>query len=168
MGVNMGKKKRVILIFCVALIATFIYLSNNYVLNLTPSQPLGFYQKLPFKGSIKRGELVLFTPTKQAMDYIKKNKLMKENNLLLKNVGAISGDKVIISKEKLIINGQYIGEIYQKNSQGKPLPKLRGEVIILSKEFFPLGQNDQSFDGRYYGTVPINLIKFKAKPAWLF
>ena len=118
-------------------------IEKQYYINLTPSEPLGIYKKILFDGKLKKG-----IP-------------------LLKEVRGIAGDQYTISSDGLLINGDYIGQVLEQDTQGKPLPKLRGRFVIKPGYFLSISTySKKSFDGRYFGVVSVKSIIGKAIPFW--
>lgn len=135
----------------------------RYYLNLSPSVPLGLYKLIPLKGQLRVGELVIFEVPKPARPYVHGRGWLPEGWLLMKKVGALPGDKVTITNDLLKINGLDVGPIYELDSEGKPLPQIRDDFHVPARHFLPVATGIQnSFDGRYFGPVPVSLIKGKA------
>jgi type IV secretory pathway protease TraF len=75
----------------------------------------------------------------------------------------------MIANDRMMINQEYIGPIFKRDSQGKPLPEIRGSFRIKPGCFLPLATAiPNSFDGRYFGSVPMRLIVGKAKLVLIF
>lgn len=154
----------VILFFLLLQIASF-YWTPRYYFNISASEPLGLYRKIPFNGKLKRGELVLMKVPPGARAYVYGRKWLPPGCLLLKNVGALPGDEYRISDTTFEINQCYIGPISRFDSHRKPLPRLRGIFRVPNGYFLPVSQYiPNSFDGRYFGPVPYGLIQGKAVP----
>ena len=152
-----------------ALFLLYLFAHDKFYLNFTISEPSGIYQKIPFNGILKKGELVLFEAPKAAKPYLYGRKWLKPGTLLLKNVGALPGETYQINESVILINGQYIEPIYHYDHQGQPLPKLRGSFTIKPGYFLPLSTYaKKSFDGRYFGQVSIKKIIGKAKLIYQF
>lgn len=138
-------------------------LTPSYYINFSNSEPLGIYRLIPFDGSLKRGDRVVMKPPKQALPYIYGRCWLPDGWLLIKNVGALPGDSLLISDKAIYINGQFTGPVSQHDSQGMPLPRLRGCFKIDRGLFLPISTYiPNSFDGRYFGPVPFGLIRGKA------
>ena len=135
--------------------------------NATASLPTGFYLAWPF-GEIKRGDLVIYTPTKATRDMaLERGYIEKEDTSLLKRVAALGGDHYRISKQNIFfVEGKYIGMVSEKDSKERPLPQLarEHEYIVPPGDFLPVGDASRSFDGRYTGTVPLSAIKTRVVP----
>ena len=105
----------------------------------------------------------------QARPYVYGRGWLPNGGLLLKNLQALPGDLVSITNDRIMINQQYYGPVFSKDSQGRPLPELRGLFRIQPGYFLPLATAvPDSFDGRYFGPVPLWLIMGEAKPVLLF
>lgn len=119
-----------------------IYLLNNpeprFYLNLSNSEPVGLYQKIPFEGCLNIGELVFMEVPAGSRPYIYGRGWLPKGWPLLKNVGALVGDRVTISNEAVTINDSYAGPVYETDRNGAPLPRLRGEMYIPAAHFFPI------------------------------
>jgi conjugative transfer signal peptidase TraF len=161
----------------IVIIAIFVLLAGvvlavrkaPYYLNLSDSEPWGIYQLTPFDGRLIAGELVFMEVPDQARPYVYGRGWLPEGALLLKNIGAVPGDKVIVDDHHIAVNGRYIGPISMQDHEGKPLPRLRGFLKIQSGLFLPISNRiPNSFDGRYFGPVPLRLILGKAKPVFIF
>lgn len=150
-----------------------IYLLNSptprIYLNLSNSEPLGIYRRIPFDGHLQTSELVFLVAPEQARPYIYGRGWLPEGWLLLKSVGALTGDKVTISNDSIKIKGVYTGPVLDKDNEGKPLPRLRGDIHIPAAHFLPIASRiNNSFDGRYFGPVSYQLIQGKAIPVFTF
>lgn len=117
-------------------------------------------QKLfPFR-EVKRGDIIVFRwPVKPEIDYVKR-------------VIGMPGDVVKIVGKKVHINGQPLDEPYvifrdpSVYGSGGDLPEpFRsrdnfGPYVVPADSYFAMGDNrDESFDSRYWGSVPRPLIK---------
>lgn len=86
---------------------------------------------------------------------------------MMKKVASEKIDDVIEinSNNELIINSKNWGKVYKYDSYGRKLPEIdvkkmkvqKGEIFLLSD------YSDRSFDGRYFGVVPISSIKYKVE-----
>jgi conjugative transfer signal peptidase TraF len=138
-------------------------------LNLSDSEPWGIYRLTPFDGHVFIGELVIMEVPVPARPVVYGRGWLPEGGLLLKSIGAVLGDQVMIANDAIFINQQYSGPVYHQDSQGKPLPELRGSFRIQPGYFLPLATAiPNSFDGRYFGPVSLRLILGKAKPVLIF
>jgi type IV secretory pathway protease TraF len=130
--------------------------------------PLGFYRIVPH-GKISTGDLVIFDPPQGAHPYIYGRRWLPNGWPLIKYVGARKGDTYAIQGGSFTINDKYMGPVYERDSQRKALPSREGRFIVERNTFLPVSTHiNNSFDGRYFGTVPLSAIKGKLKPIWTF
>lgn len=107
---------------------------GHFVLNLSPSVPLGIYRKVP-REEIRRGDRVLLNPR-------------EEGSLPpIKGVVGLPGDLVEITPTALLIDSK----VYPKREgvSGYTLSLWR----LLPGQFILLGDHPDSYDSRYYGIV---------------
>jgi conjugative transfer signal peptidase TraF len=144
-----------------------------FYLNLSSSEPIGLYWVVTTRaetarlrrGQLTQGDLVVLAPPPNAWPYVYGRGWLSRDSLLLKTVGALPGDQVDITDRAIYINQCYIGPIKERDRAGLPLPKLRGQIVIPAKHFLPLAVRiPNSFDGRYFGPVPTNLVKHVVRP----
>jgi conjugative transfer signal peptidase TraF len=160
---------KVILIICFSVILIVISgsLTPLFYINCTSSQPRGIYCKVLFQSNFKPGDLVLV----QIPRYIsqRNSNWLRNDILLLKQIGAVAGDEIKITDQCIFINDQIVGPISDKDSLGRPLPKIRGNFTIKPGHFLPISTHiPNSFDGRYFGQIPLKSIKGKVIPIFLF
>jgi type IV secretory pathway protease TraF len=94
---------------------------------------------------------------------------MQPGEMLLKHVGALAGDSYYVDNRCFYVNGHYIGPISTHDSQGQPLPEIRGGFVVKDGHFLPVaGRRPNSFDGRYVGEVSLSSIKDKVIPLIVF
>lgn len=137
------------------------------VYNGSPSAPRGFY--LYQEPQLQRGQYVLIPVPAGVEELVTSRGWLPAGVPLLKQIGALPGDKVLISAREIRVNGAYIGSILETDQQGLPLPRLRGEFTIPDGQFLPLSLTyDRSFDGRYFGPVPISSILDSVAPLLVF
>lgn len=139
--------------------------SNFFTINLTPSLPRGIYFMRNYK-TLNKGDIVLFEVPEQAKV---KNYIPRFCKAMLKEIGALENDKVEIKEDSLYINGSLYGKIQKADSEGYKFPELTVEELQPQKgEFLPLAPHEKSWDGRYWGTLPLNIIEKKAKLVYPF
>jgi signal peptidase I len=144
--------------------------------NLTPSVPVGLYLSDANQQGAERGKLVTFHPHNAAAQYAFQRGWMKPGSVYVKRVAAVAGDMVCADKE-LTIRTQSVGEtsafvrvgeIAETDHDGQPLPHLlSGCERVPEGYFLPVGDGlPNSYDGRYYGFVPVSAIVASLRPLW--
>jgi len=89
--------------------------------------------------------------------------LPKETKML-KRIGGMTGDMYCVNRSRqFYVNDVYIGQASLMDGKGQEMPdRSCGSHMVEDNCFLPVGDNPHSFDGRYYGTVPLECIKNKA------
>ena len=133
-------------------------LSNIYVINVTPSIPLGIYKLEKFDGMLKKGDLVVYE-----VDDKYKNLTSIKGTMFkpVKPVAAFYEDKVEIKGNRIYVNGEDYGEIFPEISSNFNGKIKEDEVLTLSKV-------RGTFDGRYYGAIKKSKIEKKARLIYEF
>ncbi len=126
-------------------------------LNTSGSVPLGFYRLSAVSTPLARGTLVVLPVPAEVRPW--QNRWQP----ILKPVAAIGGDVVCLWDEGVWIEGQWYGPIYEEAAQ-KPLPKLRGCLLVKPGEVFLASSAPKSLDSRYFNAVPITGLTAKAIP----
>lgn len=165
---NNPKPLIIVGIFLILLIF-LLYTPPFFYINMTPSEPVGLYFRLPFDHQYHINDLVLLEVPQKVEKYVYGRQWMPKGWLLLKEVGALAGDKYCVTDDAIYINNRYIGPVFETDRAQKPLPKLRGSFQVSQGNFLPIATYiPTSFDGRYFGEVPLGLIKGKVIPIITF
>jgi type IV secretory pathway protease TraF len=94
---------------------------------------------------------------------------MRNGIPFLKELIGLEGDQVCIFSDRLEVNGRIVGPVFRVDSVGFPLPQHPGCFSIPKGNFFAASQYlDKSFDGRYFGALPLTIVEGEAKPVWTF
>lgn len=145
------------LIIYFTLVGIVVLGSKFFLINITPSLPRGIYIMSSPK-NIKRGDLVVF----EVPEKIKNNKYVPSMcKVMLKEVGALSNDKVEVKNKILYINNKKYGKIFEKDLSGEKLEQIE-KLQPTTEEFLPLAPRWNSWDGRYWGTIELKNIRKKA------
>lgn len=140
-----------------------------FVLNLSSSEPLGIYRLRPFSGTLRRGEIVWMKAPQKAGAFIYDRGWLPHGWPLLKHIKAIPGDTFCITDTSLTVNGAFVGPVTDRDRKGQLLPRIRGCYDVPAGHFLPVATNiANSFDGRYFGTVPASSIIAFAIPVMTF
>lgn len=108
-------------------------------INITRSLPYYFFIVVHTK-HVNKGDFVVFRPPKNAF--------ISQNNLLLKRISGVAGDKVSYLKPFMYINQHKIGRVLQRTKKGKSLHPGPTGIIPINK-FYASAPHPHSFDSRY-------------------
>jgi len=123
-----------------------------FLLNTTPSEPLGLYFETP--GPISVGRLVAVKVPAAAFPYADRRLGYLHHTTLLKAVAAGPGDVVCTSAGRLRINGRDRAPIAVRDSVGVTLPRWSGCRRLDANELFVFSNRvPNSFDSRYFGPI---------------
>lgn len=134
------------------------------LLNLSPSEPPGFYLRsnLP----IAPNRLVAFHPP--AVSRRVGDGHLARYGSFLKRVGAVGGDKVCSDGHEAFINGVLAGGVVQTDADGRALPHWRGCKTLSDGEIFVLSNRvPNSFDSRYFGPIAVSQVIGVYRPLWI-
>ena len=165
----MLKKAVIVLSICVSVNVVFEVVPKIFYVNVTSSLPQGLYVRVPSQ-EIKTGDYIVYEPSEEVKKIIVRNGWGEGKYDFLKKVGAVSGEKYSIDNETLAfeIGGKYFGQVYEKDTAGNELPKLRGKFKVPQGYILPVATSARSFDGRYSGAIEISRIKAKVVPIFLW
>ena len=160
-----------IALICAAL--TFAHLIGLRV-NLTTSQPLGFYRVVSAPQTVQAGDRVLVCPPNEGVfalardrGYLPTGPCPSGLTPLLKTVAALPGDKIEIDAV-VRINGQVIidTDVVSVDDEGRALPRAEGSLLGPGKVFLLSNAAPHGFDSRYFGAVPEGWIIGRIEPVW--
>lgn len=136
------------------------------VYNASASAPLGFYRVLP-TGVLDRGDLVLVRTPIGVRVLAAERGYLPATVPLVKRIEALAGDTVCAIDHAVTINGRHVANQLAADSMGRPLPHWTGCETLHAGEIFLLmpGVPD-SFDGRYFGPVPVSAVIGRLVPLW--
>lgn len=136
------------------------------LINTTASEPRGIY-RVAERSAYTRGMLVVLPVPASVATLVTDRGWLARGVPLIKGVGAVAGDRVCITDEAVMVNGNTVGPVYASDSNGRPLPVVRGCESVPAGEFWPLSAYAlKSFDGRYMGAQPVSAILGEAVPVW--
>jgi conjugative transfer signal peptidase TraF len=140
------------------------------LINETPSEPRGLYRLVEHpEADFRRGMYVVFPVPNELHALVYGRHWMKNGIPFLKQVMGLAGDQVCVVSHQLKINGRTIGPVFERDSQGQSLPQHPGCFEVQAGTFFAASQAlDKSFDGRYFGPLPLSQLQGEARPVWTF
>jgi conjugative transfer signal peptidase TraF len=136
------------------------------VWNASPSSTIGLYRlRAPVR--IQKGEmLVAFAPL-PARRLAAMRGYLPYGVPLVKQVAAISGDRVCARGANVFVNGEVAARRLAADASGRPLPSWRGCRTLVRGEAFLLSLHvPRAFDGRYFGVTRADDIIGEARLVW--
>ena len=163
----MKKKVIIFLLMCAIAKIGFEEIPEILYLNVSQSLPVGLYLKIPGE---KYRHYIIYETSEEVRAIIIKNGWGDGKHTFLKKVGAIAGDTYSIDEETLIFEaaGKYIGQVYEMDTVGNELPRLRGKFKVSEGNVLPVAINARSFDGRYSGEISLESIKTRVVPIFIW
>jgi conjugative transfer signal peptidase TraF len=142
----------------------------NIVINPTPSEPMGFYCVVSHEPQeFRRGMTVVFPVPTAFQSLVYGHRWLRNGVPFLKTIVALAGDQVCVFAEHFEVNGRTLGPVYNVDSSGSPMPRIRGCFVIAPDSFFPASTySPRSFDGRYMGPQPLAALRGEARALWTF
>ena len=135
--------------------------------NASASVPVGLYG-LHRAGRLHVGELVAIRPPEPLAGYMANRRYLPERVFLLKHIQALSGQTVCRTGAAVTVDGRAVGEALARDRMGRALPVWRGCRVIKRGEVFLMNRTPaDSFDGRYFGSLPATIIAGEATPIWI-
>ncbi len=126
------------------------------IYNPSSSVPSGFY--LRSGEPPRRGDFVTVAAAEVTPEYAALRGYADRSDRFLKRVTASEGQLVCAEGEVIFIDRTQVATRVERDAEGRVLPAWRGCHRLGAGEFFLLGDTDDSFDGRYWGPVTIDLI----------
>jgi conjugative transfer signal peptidase TraF len=144
---------------------TWIFRPSPHLLwNASPSVPTGLYWLSKIDG-LKPGDLVAAKPPQALSHYMAERFYLPEGLPLIKHVGALPGDTVCRQGQVIFINKYPVASAELSDHLGRALPVWQGCHRITDNEVFLLNPEvDDSFDGRYFGVLPLESILGRTVP----
>ncbi|MGC1586736.1 MAG: conjugative transfer signal peptidase TraF [Rhodomicrobium sp.] len=148
---------------------------SGYRLNTTSSLPLGLWRVTPLLRPPARGEIVSLCPPPialfleaKARFYLGPGACPGGFEPMLKPVAGLPGDRVEVSERGLSVNGKLLpnSKPLAADPSGRPLiPLAPGSFTVASRQILLVSSfNPQSFDGRYFGPLPVSAVRSLAYP----
>jgi conjugative transfer signal peptidase TraF len=136
------------------------------VWNATASAPTGLYI-VERAEPLHHGDLVLALPPSFLQRFAAERGYLPQGVPLAKYIAALAGDSVCSASSIITINGHIAARRLAIDSLHRPLPEWTGCRILGRNEVFLLNPAvSHSFDGRYFGPLPITVVLGKLVPLW--
>ncbi len=140
--------------------------SSKIVYNPSRSAPLGWYVVKPV-AEVHRGDFVLVQLPAAIARLADERQYLPKTVPLLKNIGAVVGDRVCEQQGLVRINGVPIARALTRDRAGRALVAWSDCRQLFTDELFLLGTTSPaSFDSRYYGPIRVESVIGTAIPVW--
>jgi conjugative transfer signal peptidase TraF len=144
----------------------FFHPQPRLIWNVSPSAPIGLYIVQPVD-KIHVAELVAVRPPVALAWFLVGRHYLPAGAPMLKRVLALPGQIVCRKKRTITVDGIAVGEALDNDTRGRPLPAWQGCQRIAMGEVFLMNRHSEiSFDGRYFGPLPVTSVIGRAVPLW--
>ena len=134
--------------------------------NASASVPIGLYAVHP-AGALRVTELVVVRPPKTLASFLDERRYLPKGVPMLKRILALPGQIVCRFSRTITVDGIAMGEALDHDGRGRVLPVWKGCRVVAGNEVFLMNWlSEDSFDGRYFGPLPVNTIVGRADPLW--
>lgn len=148
------------------IITAFVRPSPRLIWNASASVPTGLY-RLRGIASPKAGDLVAAMPPAALSDYLAQRHYLPRGVPMLKHVAAVAGQRICRDGRAIFVDRRRIGGARERDRLGRPLPVWTGCRLLRPGEIFLMNPAvPDSFDGRYFGPVPVTTIVGRIAPVW--
>lgn len=137
-----------------------------YIWNASESVPIGLYRVRPAE-RLAVTELVVVQPPEPLASFLDLNGYLPVGVPMLKRVLALPGQTICRTGLTVTVDSIEMGDARERDGRGRPLPVWRGCRVVAADDVFLMNwQSPDSFDGRYFGPVPVTSVIGYALPVW--
>jgi len=134
--------------------------------NASASVPVGLYYGSP-ADRFEVGDLVAVTPPTALADFLAEREYLPRGVPLVKQVLALPGTGVCRKGATIFVGGKPYGRARERDRLGRSLPRWQGCRLLDNIEIFLMNPDAlDSFDGRYFGSLPVSAIIARLTPIW--
>lgn len=134
--------------------------------NASASTPVGLYELAPPR-DLKVGDIVAIMPPKPLAAFMVGRGYIGRGVPLLKHIAALAGQRVCRFGAHITVDGAPIADALVRDRRGRPLPVWQGCRRTAKGELLLLNASVRgSFDGRYFGALPMRNVIGKAAPIY--
>ncbi len=158
-----------ILAFGIGLLALplAVRMPTRLIWNASASVPIGLYAISPV-APLRVGDLVSVAPPATLERLLIERGYLGAGVPMLKHIAALGGDTVCRRGRTVSVDGVPVAKALRTDRLGRPLPAWRGCVLIAREQIFLLNPAEpSSFDGRYFGPLPIGTIAGRARSVFV-
>lgn len=145
----------------------FAELPVQVVYNASDSVPGGWYRIVPTE-SVAVGDLVLVHLPAEVASLAARRGYLPASVPLLKSIAAGPRQKVCATGTRMRVDGRVVALARAHDRAGRAMPRWAGCRVLGEDEVLLLSTyHAESFDGRYFGPIPLDSVLGKAHPLWL-
>jgi conjugative transfer signal peptidase TraF len=134
--------------------------------NASASVPIGFYSVEPID-QLAVTNLIVAMPPNSLATFLAERGYVPLGVPLIKRILALPGQSVCRNELVISVDGIAMGVALAHDQRGQPLPIWQGCRAIAQGEVFLMNWDEPaSFDGRYFGLMPLRAIIGRAQPLW--
>jgi conjugative transfer signal peptidase TraF len=134
--------------------------------NASASVPVGMFTLHPV-GHLEMADLVAVAPPEALATFLAKRGYLPRGVPILKRVLGLPGQQVCRIARTITVDGIEMGTALEHDSAGRDLPAWHGCRTVAADEIFLMNwQSADSFDGRYFGPLPAEMIIGRALRLW--
>ena len=138
----------------------------KFIWNASASTPIGLYS-LHRPHTLHVGDLVSVMPPASLARFMVERGYIGDGVPLLKHVAALPGQTVCRQGVVVFVDGTALGGALTHDRGGRPLPVWQGcQRIVLGQIFLMNRSVRDSFDGRYFGPLPVRSVIGRATPIY--
>lgn len=160
-------------IFAVTVLSTALTLAPvvytwkpRLIWNVSASVPVGLYFAQPIS-RLDVGDLVAVTPPVKLAGFLAKREYLPRGVPLIKHVLALPGTEVCRKGATIFVGGKPYGQARERDRLGRSLPHWQGCRGFGGGEIFLMNPDvPDSFDGRYFGPLPVASVTATLTPLW--
>jgi conjugative transfer signal peptidase TraF len=148
-------------------VSPLLHPSPKLIWNASASVPIGLYAVQP-DSPLKHGDLVIAAPPMSLTTFLAERRYLPSGVPLLKHVAALPGEIVCRRGFIIMIDGIAVASALMHDRAGQPLPIWQGCRKLMPNEIFLLNRAvPDSFDGRYFGPLPMISVIGRVVPLWV-
>jgi conjugative transfer signal peptidase TraF len=134
--------------------------------NASASVPVGLYFAQPV-GRLEIGDLVAVAPPKALANFLAKREYLARGVPLIKHVLALPATEVCRKGRTIFVGSRPYGQARVRDRLGRSLPLWQGCRGLGEDKIFLMNPDaPDSFDGRYFGPLPVTAVTATLTPLW--
>lgn len=134
--------------------------------NSSASVPIGLYRVLPPR-ALHVGDVAVVMPSDPLAATLAARGSLPSGVPLIKPIAALDGQTISRQDLRITIDGAFVGAALAHDRRGQALPVWQGCRTLGPSDVFLMNPAESdSFDGRYFGSLPMSSVIGRAAPLW--